>query len=219
MRQCVEAVFGTLENLCVGLEGDLRAAFLRSPGDLQRAHWRATLVTLLIDVTVAPDLEVEPLGKCIDDRDANAVQTTRDLVGRVFKFAARMQHGQHDFSRRSTVRHRINRDAAAVVDHGHRVVDVDGHVDLIAEPGQRLVNRVVDDLVDKMMEAWRTCGPDVHRRPLPYGLESLEYLDFVRAVIVDHAVPVGLSLRRRRACQERVGLLGVLLIRMFHACP
>ena len=95
---------------------------------------------------------------------------------------------------------------------------MDRDVDLVAKAGERFVDRVVDDLVDEMMQSRRTGGPDVHRRPLPYGLEALEDLDLVGAVIVGRAVAVGLSLRRRRACQERVGF-GVLLFRMFHACP
>ena len=50
--------------------------------------------------------------------------------------------------------------------------------------GQRLVYRVVDDFVDEVMETRRAGRPDVHRRPLAHGLEALEDLDLVRAVIV-----------------------------------
>jgi hypothetical protein len=78
----------------------------------------------------------------------------------------------------------IHGDSAAVVDHGDGVVDVDGHVDLIAMTRERLVYRVVDDLVNEVMEAGRAGRSDVHRRPLAHGLEAFEDLDLVRPVIV-----------------------------------
>ena len=53
----------------------------------------------------------------------------------------------------------IHGDAAAVVDDGHRVVDVDRDVDLIAVAGERLVDRVVDDLVDEVMQAGAPVEP------------------------------------------------------------
>ena len=78
----------------------------------------------------------------------------------------------------------IDRNAAAVVDDRDRVVDVNRDVDLIAEAGQRLVDRVVDDLVDEVVQTGRAGRPDVHRRALPHRLEALEDLDLVRAVLV-----------------------------------
>ena len=79
----------------------------------------------------------------------------------------------------------IDGNAAAVVDDGDRAVDVDGDVDLIAEAGQRLVDRVVDDLVDQMVQPARPGRPDVHRRPLANRLQALENLDLVGGVVVD----------------------------------
>jgi hypothetical protein len=63
-----------------------------------------------------------------------------------------VQNGQHDFRRRFAALVSIDRDAAPVVDDRDRVVDVDRDVDLIAEAGQRLVDGVVDDLVDEMVQ-------------------------------------------------------------------
>ena len=74
--------------------------------------------------------------------------------------------------------------AAAVVHDRDGVVDVNRDVDLIAEPRERFVNRVVDDLVDEVVESGRSRGADVHRRTLANGLETLEDLDFVRTVVV-----------------------------------
>ena len=143
------------------------------PVDLEIGERVAALVALLVDLAVAPDLEIEPLRQRVHDRDADAVQAAGHLVAVVVELAAGVQHGQHDFGRRLAAGVPVDRNAAAVVDDGDRVVDVDRDVDLVAEPGQRLVDRVVDDLVDEMMQTGRAGRPDVHGRPLADGLEAL----------------------------------------------
>ena len=154
---------------------------------------RAALVALLVDLAVAPDLDVERFGKRVHDRDADAVQAARHLVAVVVELAAGVEDRQHDFRRRLAARMLIDRNAAAVVDDRHRTVDVNRDVDLIAEPGQRLVDRVVDDLVDEVMQAGRPGRADVHRRPLADRLEAFEDLDLVGGVlrhVGGRAVPV-----------------------------
>src|ERR1700756_4750372 len=46
------------------------------------------------------DLPREPLAERIDDRDADAVQTARHLVGRVLELAAGVEDGEHHLGRR-----------------------------------------------------------------------------------------------------------------------
>ena len=79
----------------------------------------------------------------------------------------------------------IDRNAAAVVDDGHRPIDVDRDVDLVAEACQGLVDRIVNDLVDEMMQTGRPGRPDVHRRPQADGFEALENLDLVGGILRD----------------------------------
>ena len=45
-----------------------------------------------------------------------------------------------------------------------------------------LVDRVVDDLVDQVVEARRTRGTDVHPGPLAHGLQALENRDVLGRV-------------------------------------
>ena len=50
--------------------------------------------------------------------------------------------------------------------------------------GERLVDRVVDDLVDHVVQAGAVVGvADIHARPLADGVEALEDLDRFRVVI------------------------------------
>jgi UDP-N-acetylenolpyruvoylglucosamine reductase len=50
--------------------------------------------------------------------------------------------------------------------------------------GQRLVDGVVDDLVDHVVQAGAVIGvADIHARPLAHGLQALENLDGIGAVL------------------------------------
>src|SRR5207245_4311071 len=128
---------------------------------LQRPRGRAAVVGLPVDLVVAPDLDLEGLAQGVHHGYAHAVQAARDLVGLVVELAARVQLGEHDLRRVHAGHGRVGTagDAAAVVDDGDRVVDVDGDVDLRAVSGQGLVHRIVDHLVDEMVEPGLARGP------------------------------------------------------------
>ena len=198
LGQRVVAEIERLEDRRVRKEGDLGAAPLRLAGHLERGDGPAALVGLLVDLVVAPDLELEPLGERVDDRDADAVQTARDLVALVVELAAGVQHRQHDLGGRLPRLVHVHGNAATVVDDGHRVVDVNGDRDLAAVAGQRLVDRVVHHLPDEVVEADRPRGADVHRRALADRFQTLEDLDLVG--------PVGVH----RRVDRRPGILTVL---------
>ena len=78
--------------------------FFGRAGDLEVGRRLAALVALLVDLAVAPDLELEPLRQRVDDRDADAVQAAGDLVAVVVELAAGVEHGQHDLGRRPAAR-------------------------------------------------------------------------------------------------------------------
>jgi hypothetical protein len=98
----------------------------------------------------------------------------------------------------------IGRDPASVVDDRYGMVDVQRDVHLVAVSGERFVYRVVDDLVDQVMEPRGAGGADVHRGALADRFEAFEDLDFVRTVIVGRATAVAVAacrgvVRRRHA--------------------
>ena len=176
-----------LEDVGVGQERDGRAG-RRAGGQLlalgQLALRRAARVVLRVDVAVAADLDVQLLGQRVDDRHADAVQAAGDLVAAaVAELAAGVQHGQHDLDGgQALLLHDRDGDAAAVVGDGDRVVRVDGHGDLRAEAGQRLVDGVVDDLVDEVVQTHHAGRADVHAGALADGLETFEDGDVLRVV-------------------------------------
>ena len=66
-------IFQRVEHLGVGLEGDLRAVLVRGADD---AHFLGNMAAgefHLINFPVLADLDLQPLGKGVDDRRADAV--------------------------------------------------------------------------------------------------------------------------------------------------
>ena len=126
----------------------------------------------------------QPLGECIDDRNADAVQAAGDLVAVTAELPAgvklRQDNGE---SRQILVGHDVDRNARAPVLNGHGVVGMERHLDAVVAPRERLVDRVGDDLLDEVMEASRARRADVHTRPEPDRLESLEDGDVLGGVV------------------------------------
>jgi len=167
------------------MEGDLGAALGGDADHFERALRIAAGIALPPDLAVAADLQLELLRQGVDHRYADAVQTAGHLVGVVVELAAGVQHGQRHFGRRPPFgRVHFGGDAAAIVNHGHRTIEVDGHLDQVAMAGQSLVDGIVNDLVDQVVEPRTRGGADVHGRALAYRGQPLEHLDAVCAILV-----------------------------------
>src|SRR5947209_13155072 len=88
LGKLVEAEFGRIEYLRVGLESNLRAA-LSSLSSLFQLHNRnSALILLLVSFAVAPDFQAQSFGKEVDAGDAHAVQPARNLVSVGIELAA-----------------------------------------------------------------------------------------------------------------------------------
>jgi hypothetical protein len=57
-----------------------------------------------------------------------------------------------------------------------------GDRDVAAIAGQRLVDRVIDNFLDKVVQTTFTHVADIHGRTLPDGLETFEDLDGIFAI-------------------------------------
>ena len=184
-------VFDVLEGLGRGQESHFRAAFARGVADdLQRRHRIAMGELDVVLLVVAPDAQAELAGERVDDGDADAVQAAGNLVGVLVEFAAGMELGHDDLGRRDAFALvDVDGNAAAVVAHGHRIVGVEDDVDLRRVTRQRLVDRVVDDLIDHVVQAGTVIGvADIHARPLADGIEALQNPDRFRIVIACHGM-------------------------------
>ena len=90
--------------------------FFSSRDDFEFLRGFAALETHVINLAVARDFDLEPIGKRVDAFRADAVQTAGIFVGALSEFSARVQIRQHQLDRRHLqFRMHVDRNSAAVV--------------------------------------------------------------------------------------------------------
>ena len=133
---------------------------------------------------LAPNPQIQPVRQRIDHRNAHAVQTAGNLIGVVVEFAAGVQLGHNDFSRRNAffLVH-AHRNAAAVVADGGRTVRVQDNFGLVAVTGQSFVNRVVEHFINHVVQTRTVVGvADVHARAFANRVQSLQNLNGISVI-------------------------------------
>ena len=167
-EQVVVIELGVGEYLRIRLKGGLGAVPVGLFHLADVARRDSAFVFLLPDVTVAPNFDHAPLRKEIDHRHADPVQTARRLIRPLAELAAEFQDRHDPFqSRLFQIGVNLDRNPAAVVFDRDRAVAVDRHRNRIGEPGQRLVDRVVDDFGHQVVQTARAGVADIHRRTDP----------------------------------------------------
>ncbi len=163
------------EDLRARLEAQRRAFLVGIADGGQRRLGLAQPIFLTMQLAVAPDEQFQIIGERIDHRDADAMQTAGDLVGAVIELAAGVQHGHDDFGGGAPFFGvDVDRDAAAVVRHGHGFVGVNGDHHPVAMTRQGLVDGVIHNLEHHVMQAAAIVGiADVHSGPFSNRVESL----------------------------------------------
>ncbi len=154
-----------LKDAFIRKEGHLCAVLFRGTAPLhaQRIHGFSLFIALFVDFSVFKDLDLQPLGEGVYDRRAHAMQAAGNLISAAAEFSSCVQDGEYDFDcREARLFLDIDRYAASVILYGDGVVFIDLNLYLIAKAGQRLVHRIVYDLVYKMMEAPHGRTADIH---------------------------------------------------------
>ena len=142
-------------------------------------------VFLHIDLSASAHFGAEVCRKGVDAAYADAVEAAGNLVGAFVELTAGVEHCQHHFQGALVfLLVHVDGDAAAVVDDGYGVILVDGYLDMGAEAGKGLVDRVVDHLVNQVVETFGADVADIHRRALAHGLKSFKHLDVAGAVFL-----------------------------------
>ena len=90
--------------------------------------------------------------------------------------------GPHFGRRTALLLVHVGRNSAAVIDNGYGIIHVDRDLDRVAIAGQGLVDRVVDDLVNQVVETDVAGGTDVHRRTLTHGITALKDSDRIGTI-------------------------------------
>ena len=174
-----------LEDLGVGKERDRRPGLrgLRLADHLDAGLRDAAGELLPVDGPVTTHLRDEPLRERVDDRESDAVEPAGHLVALTAELAAGVKLGQDDGERREAlIGHHVDRNTRAPVRDGDRVVRMEPYLDPVVSARERLVDRVVHDLVDEVVEAPRAGRADVHPGSQPDGLETLENRDVLSGI-------------------------------------
>ncbi len=186
LRQCVVVVFRRGEDGFVGHEVNFGSVILGGSGLFQLAGGVAFRVRLLPGESVAPDFEIEFFAKRVHAGDADAVQSAGNFVRVAVEFSAGVQRGHHHLRGGNFFAvdvHRVDGNAAAVVDHGDGIVDVNGDFDLVGVTRERLVDGVVDDFIHQMMQPEFAGRADVHRGTFAHRFHAAQNFDGVRGVV------------------------------------
>ena len=146
-------VYRVVEHLRIRLEANRRSGMVCFANHMDFFDDISPGKTHLVDFSVLMDLNHQPLGKRIDHRSTDTVKTARDLIASSAELAAGVQHRKDDFQRAlSGLFLNIYGNAASVVGDADDVPRFDAHFNMGAVSGQRLVDGVVDNLIDQVMQ-------------------------------------------------------------------
>ena len=132
---------------------------------------------------IAPDAQHQRSGQGIDNRDANAVQTARNLIGILVKFAACMKLRHDDLCGRHTLFVHTGGNATTIVSDRDRAIGIQRDCDNIRMAGQGFVNGIVHHLINHMVQARTVVRvADIHARAFAHRIQPFEHLDRIRAI-------------------------------------
>ena len=142
--------------------------------------------SLVINDPALFDLDIKPLGERVDDRSSDAVKSSGNLISAAAEFTACMELGKYKVDRVSScLVVDADGDASSVIFYRDAPVLIDRHLDMCTVTCQRLIHRVVHDLIDQMVKTSGRSSSDVHARSLADGLESLKHLDIICCICSD----------------------------------
>ena len=182
--QNVVAIDGRMgKDLRVGMERNGRTTILAFADYLDLRDGLTLAIRLAENLTLAVNLGNEQGRKCIHARYTHTVQTTRHLVAALVELTTGVEYGHNDLQCRFLLLLvHAGRNTATVIAYGDRVVLANGYVNRIAVASQRLVDRVVDHLINQVVQTLLANVTDVHGRTFTHCLQTLQDLDVGRAI-------------------------------------
>ncbi len=139
----------------------------------------------MVDLAVAGDLDLEPIGKRVHALGAHTMETAGEFIRTLAELAARVQIRQHELDgRHLELRVHVDRDAASVILDGTRPIRMQRHVDAGAISRQVFVDRIVEHLKNAVVQASLIRGSDVHSGALSHTSQALEFVDFGSVVFL-----------------------------------
>ena len=138
----------------------------------------------LIDAAVLVNFNLQPLGKSVNNRRTDTVQTAGDLVASAAELTACVQNGINNLKcGLAGLFLNINGNTAAVIAYADNIAFLDSYFNFGAVACQRLVDSVVNYFVYKVMQTGSGGGTDVHAGAFSNRLKSFKNLNLARIII------------------------------------
>src|SRR5699024_8473882 len=100
-----------------------------------------------------------------------------------------MENGKnHFYGRNSRLMVDSDGNTTPVVNHGDRIILVYRHMNIITKSCQSFINRIVDNLIYKMMQSSAGCTSDIHTRSFSDRLQTLKNLNLICSIFCTHIV-------------------------------
>ena len=103
------------------------------------------------------------------------METAAGLIGRVVKLTSGVKGCEYKTFRGNAFLVHAHGDTSAIIRNSGGAVFVQCHMNLTAKTGQMLVHRVVNNLIDKVVQALAGDTADVHAGTLADGLETFQH--------------------------------------------
>ena len=183
---------GLFEDLRIRQEGDDGPRFLRLSDDREETFFKLQVrlplpVPVMENLPFSLHLDIHPLREGIDNRGTDTVKAAGCLVGIAVELAAGMERREDHALRRDTLLVHADRNPSSVIADRAAAISVQRHIDSGAVPGQVLIDRVVDNLIDQMIQSAAGSTADIHARSSPDRLQSFDDLYGTCVVIFCHA--------------------------------
>ena len=177
-RQGIKIVVNLRENLPVGTERYSRAV-LRSPPPPRHLGAGDTLgILLMVNIPVPMHFRFQVRRQAIHHRTADPVQPSGHLVRPAAELPPGVQRSHHRLQPRlARGRVDVHWNPPPVIRNGNQPIPIQRQVDPGAETGHRLIHGVIQNLIDEVMQPPLVGAADIHTRPHPHRLQTLQHLD------------------------------------------
>ena len=168
---------GLFEYVFIRPERDAGSRGFRFADGLEFRDRMPLLVFLVVYFSVPFYFNFQPFRKPVNNADAYPVKSSGNLVNPVVKFAPGVERGHYDFYRRFFLCVvYVHGDPAAVVSYRYAFIRVYGNIYLVAIAPHNFVDRVVHNLVNKVVQAPFARVADIHGGSFSDGLDPLQDL-------------------------------------------
>ena len=135
---------------------------------------------------VAPDAQLQPVGQSVNNRNADAVQSARHLVGVIVKLPACMKLGHDHFCCGNPFFFMdTHRNTTSVVHDRHAGICVNNDTHMVRMTGQSFINAVVHDLIHHVVQTRAIVRiPDIHSGAFSNCLQAFENFDRISTIFV-----------------------------------